>query len=571
MPKRTLKLKKPPIDKKKLNKIKKYLEDKSDIFEEKKDRYMADYYSNDVWTTTVGRRSQNFETLTLPNPFDVVVKFIQDKGLKLYGGQALHEHLKKYKNGFYKKYEFPDYDVFSPNAWEHAKELSNIFYDLGFDYTGTKGSILNDDHHQTYKVEVDMLYILDLTQSGCTPERLRKDCDACGMDKKGKCFSSFNHIPAINLKTYDPKVRNPKVFRETYDFKKDKAIHPDKMFVCDPDWLKISMYRELTEPLDNPSRLPKVGKRLELFNHYFEYDHEKCDEKDYNKEVQAELIPVLKFIGKFIKEYGLINFGASAYNMFVKNTPYDNLDFNGNQYVSDYKVYTGDKYAALVALDLKEKLDKEFKDLKFNIQEKHEIWKEMDVNSIHINVSNGKKLKFNNIFTVVQNDTCMPYIQYNKVRYVTIDRLKFLYYRAVSLPELFQRTDENPKNYECMLSNLIRLEEDFNKKIKGDTKKLERSKYRRYVGKCLGDNVGKIIPNLVKAWGNKMEVLKNTKYILDAPKKDYITKIYPMADKELKLPYKPMEVRIKAHKKYHKDLKTKYKRQSKKIKKTKKK
>ena len=94
-----------------------------------------------------------------------------------------------------------------------------------------------------------MLYILDLTQSGCTPERLRKDCNACGMDKKGKCFSSFNHIPAINLKTYDPKARNPKIFRETYDFKKDTAIHPDKMFVCDPDWLKISMYRELTEPL----------------------------------------------------------------------------------------------------------------------------------------------------------------------------------------------------------------------------------------------------------------------------------------------------------------------------------
>ena len=37
-----------------------------------------------------------------------------------------------------------------------------------------------------------------------------------------------------------------------------------------------------------------------------------------------------------------------------------------------------------------------------------------------------------------------------------------------------------------------------------------------------------------------------------------------MADKELKLPYKPMEVRIKSHKKYHKDLKTRYKKKSKK-------
>ena len=30
------------------------------------------------------------------NPLDVVVKFIMDKGLKLYGGLALHEHLKKH-------------------------------------------------------------------------------------------------------------------------------------------------------------------------------------------------------------------------------------------------------------------------------------------------------------------------------------------------------------------------------------------------------------------------------------------------------------------------------------------
>ena len=45
-----------------------------------------------------------------------MVNFIKEKGLKLYGGLALNELLKKYKKPFYGKNEFPDYDVFSPDA-----------------------------------------------------------------------------------------------------------------------------------------------------------------------------------------------------------------------------------------------------------------------------------------------------------------------------------------------------------------------------------------------------------------------------------------------------------------------
>ena len=59
------------------------------------------------------------------NPLDLVVDFIKEKGLKMYGGKALHEHLVKFKRGFYGPHEFPDYDVFSPDAWQHAKELAD--------------------------------------------------------------------------------------------------------------------------------------------------------------------------------------------------------------------------------------------------------------------------------------------------------------------------------------------------------------------------------------------------------------------------------------------------------------
>ena len=545
------------LSKKKLNNIEKYLENKSKDYKKIKEKFNLEYYEKDVWTTTTDK---NGRKKNLPNPFSVVVDFIKEKGLKLYGGQALHEHLKKYKAGFYKKYSpaFPDYDVFSPNAWEHAKELANRLYDMGFHFSEAKGSILNDDSHQTYKVSVDMVYILDLTQSGCTPRQiLKKDCNGCGKDINNKCFSLFNNIPSNNLLNYRPKTTKPKTITESYDFKKDKGLHPNKLLVCDPNWLKISMYRELTEPLSNPDRLPKVGKRLETFKHYFEFDHTICTGDAFIKEVKEDIKPVLKAIGEFIKEKKLINYGASAFNMFVNNKK----DY-GSLLISDYKVYSGGISAQLLINKIKEILSKKFKKLKFTIQEKIHFWKEIDSYSFTLNVSNKRNLKHNSILTITESETCIPYIQYNNVRYVTIDRLKYILFRAVSLPKVIQMTDENPKNYECMLSNLIKVENEFNKKHKTqkNIKKLQRSKYRRYIGKCEGDDIGKIVPNLTRMWAEKIKTLKKTKFILDAPKKGLISKIYPIPEKELKIPFRPMETRIKSHIKYHKNLSKKYKR-----------
>ena len=64
--------------------------------------------------------------------------------------------------GFYKKFEFPDYDVFSPDAWNHARELCDRFYKLGFYFVEAKASIINDEKHQTYKVSVDLIFLVSL-------------------------------------------------------------------------------------------------------------------------------------------------------------------------------------------------------------------------------------------------------------------------------------------------------------------------------------------------------------------------------------------------------------------------
>ena len=103
----------------------KYIDEKADLFDSIKNKQYV--------TDMLGL----FKDEGLPNPFDVVRDFIQEKGLKLYGGQALHEHLKNGKP-IYDKYEFPDYDVFSPDAWNHAKELSDRLFNMGFFFVETK-------------------------------------------------------------------------------------------------------------------------------------------------------------------------------------------------------------------------------------------------------------------------------------------------------------------------------------------------------------------------------------------------------------------------------------------------
>ena len=290
----------------------KYIEERVELFTKIKDK---DY---------VEKTLKSFVDDGLPNPFDVVREFIKTKGLKLYGGQAIHEHLSKKGKPIYDEYEFPDYDVFSPDAWNHAKELCDHLYSLGFFFVEAKPSLVNDEKHQTYKVSVDLIYVLDLTQVGCTSEKLKsKDCEGCGMSLDKKCFSLFNNIPAIDILTNDKTE-----YTNSYDYKKKDGIYKDKMLVASPDWLKISMFLELTQPLQDPSRLEKVFKRLSLFESEFLY--EKClnnMEETQNLNVK-NLVPnklfdsklvkdIFKFTEKFVSNKQLVHYGVSAYNFYI--------------------------------------------------------------------------------------------------------------------------------------------------------------------------------------------------------------------------------------------------------------
>ena len=508
---------------------KEQLKEISDKFQDIKTKMDTRFYK-ELW-----------KEMGLKNPLEIVKEFIMEKGLKLYGGQALHEHLRKLGAGFYESWEFPDYDVYSPDAWNHAKELADRLHNMGYQFVEAKASVLNDNVHQTYKVGCDMFFILDLTQVGCLPSELESGkCGYCGKSHKGQCFSLFNYIPAVDILKYNPKKdKNPKEYTETYDYLNKTGLEKNKLLMCSSDYLKISMYKELTSPLQQPERLPKVGSRLETFISHFKLDHSICKNSDFNNEVSSSLTPVLKTIADYIKKHKLINYGATAYNLFVRGNSRNLGQIN----VPDYQVYANN--SSEHADRLIKILKKKFKVMTFGKQAKIMYWKKVDTHSYTIHVS-FNKIKHNYIVKFTDYENCLPYIQYNGVRYVTIDRMKFLLYKAVVLSDVMDLLEEHKPNYECMLTNLLKLEADANKKKR---KTRGSSKFKRIVGNCEGNEINKIYINKIKQWAEKRDTLANTTYIVDSPKKGLVTKITPKPSKNLTLPYKPEEVSMKKTKK----------------------
>lgn len=468
----------------------------------------------------------------LPNPYNVVRDFIMAKGLKLYGGQALHEHLDQFDAGIYEKYQLPDYDVFSPDAWNHAKELADLFHQMGYDYVEAKASIANDEKHQTYKVGVDFFFMLDVTQVGCPrDEFMSGKCGNCGNDRKGKCIDVFNRIPANDLNYYQDEKGDILEYKQVYDYKTDESLYPESFFVCSPDWLKTSMYYESSVPLADPSRTTKVATRLKKFNEFFEFNHDTCKP---NKKFTKELTPLSKNVlttsADILKKQKVIHYGSSAYNYFTEGT-----ELETTQSLVDFEVYS--HHAKIDSSELVEKLNKKFKKSKFYVIERVQYWKGSDVNNFLV-IAELPSIKPRVLVRYTQYSSCMPYIKHKGLRYATIDRIKYILYQSIMFKDILDAGQ--PKNYACILSRILKAEEEYLGKFK------KPGKFRRFITKCEGEEINRIVENLKKFGDEKAKLLKNTTFILDYPKKGYTSKIYPSSsDVKIDVPYRPDELKYK--------------------------
>jgi hypothetical protein len=203
----------------------------------------------------------------------IVEEFLRRKNLVCYGGQGINEELPEEDRFYNKDIDIPDYDFYSPNALEDAKELANIYFKKGYQEVEAKSG----QHHGTYKVFV-------------------------------------NYIPVADI-SYMPKD----LF---YSIKKD-AIRVNGILYAPPNLLRMGMYLELSRPAGDTSRWEKVVKRLALLNKHYPLTQKQCSTIDFQRKMEennksSEIYEIVK--DTFINQ-GCVFFGGYAISNYSRYMP----------------------------------------------------------------------------------------------------------------------------------------------------------------------------------------------------------------------------------------------------------
>tara|TARA_B110000285_G_scaffold110119_1_gene125047 strand:+ start:3276 stop:4688 length:1413 start_codon:yes stop_codon:yes gene_type:complete len=204
----------------------------------------------------------------------IVERFIKDKKLICYGGTAINNILPKEDQFYDLNIEIPDYDFYSDKALEHTKELADIYVKEGFEEVEAKAGM----HYGTYKVFVNFIPVADITL----------------MDTK--LFSGL----------------------------KEDAIKVAGMYYCPANYLRMSMYLELSRPGGDVSRWEKVLKRLTLLNKHRPLRIKNCNYTDFVREYDDNFSTEIKTIYNTTRQtfidQGLVFFGGYAsfvYSQFM--------------------------------------------------------------------------------------------------------------------------------------------------------------------------------------------------------------------------------------------------------------
>jgi len=204
---------------------------------------------------------------------DIVEQFIQQKKLICYGGTAINNILPEEDRFYNKEVEVPDYDFFSENALSDAKQLADIYYKKGFIDVDAKSG----QHHGTYKVFV-------------------------------------NYMPVADI-TYIPK--------EIYSVLKKDAISVNGILYSPPNFLRMSMYLELSRPAGDTSRWEKVLKRLTLLNKNYPITDIDCENVDFQRKMNDNVdeSKIYETVKNTLINQGVVFFGGFANVLYSKYMP----------------------------------------------------------------------------------------------------------------------------------------------------------------------------------------------------------------------------------------------------------
>lgn len=206
---------------------------------------------------------------------EIVERFIREKKLICYGGTAINNILPAEDQFYNRDVEVPDYDFFSNNALEDAKTLADRYVAAGYSEVEAKAGV----HHGTFKVYVDYIPVADVTQ-------------------------------------LDPEV---------FDAISKEAVRVNGIAYAPPNYLRMSMYLELSRPKGDVSRWEKVLKRLILINKHYPIKSPRCHALNFmrsfetgTKENRQEIYDVVR---DTLTDQGVVFFGGYAATLYGRYMP----------------------------------------------------------------------------------------------------------------------------------------------------------------------------------------------------------------------------------------------------------
>ena len=319
---------------------------------------------------------------------EIVEIFIKKKDVICYGGTAINNILPSDDQFYDKDIEIPDYDFFTKNALEDAKELANIYYKAGYIDVEAKSGV----HAGTYKVFVNYIPVADIT------------------DLPVEIFNSL---------------------------KKD-SIRIGGILYASPNFLRMSMYLELSRPAGDISRWEKVLKRLSLLNKHYPLTSLNCNQIDFQREMENKNNEdkIYENVKNTLINQGVVFFGGYAISLYSQYMP-KNLKKKFEK-IADFDVLSNDPETT--ADIIKERL----KDI--NIKNVKIIKREPvgEIIPLHYEIKIGN----DSIVFIYKPIGCHSYnvlnIHNQKVKIATIDTmlsfyLAFLYTNRPYFNEFFDR------------------------------------------------------------------------------------------------------------------------------------
>jgi hypothetical protein len=203
----------------------------------------------------------------------IVENFLRKKQLICYGGTAINNILPKQDQFYNKDVEIPDYDFYSSNALNDAKELTDIYVSNGFQEVEAKSG----QHHGTYKVFVNFIPVADIT-----------------------------FIP-----------------KELFNAIKREAIKVAGILYSPPNLLRMNMFLELSRPSGDTSRWEKVLKRLTLLNKHYPLSAKQCSTVNFQRQMADSEYAnnIYENVQNTLIDQSVVFFGGYALSMYSQYMP----------------------------------------------------------------------------------------------------------------------------------------------------------------------------------------------------------------------------------------------------------